>query len=111
MEEKSQRKANEMEDLKGRCGVSQSLMDVYIRDPDVHEEIVRPEKQNDTGHIGGAGGGEGHKTGEGQQRILQVGELTIRCNLLDHRDGQYSCFNCPGGRNYDECQRIRGIKK
>ena len=109
MEKPSERPPNQVEDAEGRCRGPQSRMDDYLTVSGGDEANVGSQKHDLEGYAGRAGGREIHSSGEGREGPgLQMGSHEGRCRLLDRENGSYSCWTCPGGLSFSECQRLRG---
>lgn len=110
MEKKGERSSDKMADSKRCSGRTQFRMDDYIAVSDGDEATVGVKELDVKGHLRGAGNGEVGTSGDGRNDV-QVGVNEGRCGLLDQGREGYPCVYCGGGRDFDRCKAIRGMKK
>ena len=110
MEGKSEREADEVANAARPGGLSSTRLDEYLTGSNIDEEAIRTQKHHDTGDARGARGGEVGSSVKGSPGSFQLGGDPVRCGLLGGENEGYPCYDCPGGRDFEKCEHIRGMK-
>ena len=94
-------------------GDGQRLLDDFGRGSDLHGQDLGAHQEQDKGDPGGDGRDRGCRGEEGSDKSQSAvqDEAWPPCLLVRGSPIRgYPCWNCPGGRDYDACLKIRGVK-